>query len=149
MDESITQALAAMDAAGTLDQAGLTAQLHSQPTPPPGGLAAGQQGSLAAAPPATQPATRTRGAGGKKPSGSNGKQRTGTSAAAADPAIYAVTIQLPKADYDYFEQQAAAAPFEPTLARYLAWQLRQQAAAARAAATDPQQSLPLTYPAAG
>jgi hypothetical protein len=148
MDESITQALAAMDAAGTLDQAESTAQLQPQPTLTSGGLAARQQGGAIVTQPATQPATRTRGAGGKKPSNSNGKQRAGTSPV-ADPAIYAVTIQLPKADYDYFEQQAAAAPFEPTLARYLAWQLRQQAAAAREAAADPQQPLPLTYPTAG
>jgi len=57
------------------------------------------------------------------------RRRTGTpnqAASAADANSRTTSITLPKEVYDWYEQQAAAAPFEPSVQRYLAWQLREE-----------------------
>lgn len=46
------------------------------------------------------------------------------SSPAAAAADRSVNIILPAATYDWFEKQAAAADYEPSLAKYLQWQLR-------------------------
>ena len=74
-------------------------------------------------------------------------KRTRAAKPAADPTPDQRTINLtlPTVTYEWFEQQAAAAPFEPTLAKYLAWQLRELEKERRGVKTAsvPQ---PLTYP---
>lgn len=46
------------------------------------------------------------------------------SAAASASTDRSVNIVLPAATYEWFEKQAAAADYEPSLAKYLQWQLR-------------------------
>ena len=73
--------------------------------------------------PATTLAPATRRGRGK---GKRSKQSASSSAAPSDTDT--VTITLSKDVLAWFEQQAAAAPFDPSVQRYLAWQLKQMAA---------------------
>jgi hypothetical protein len=87
--------------------------------------------------PATRATARKRTVGAKR---SNGQAATTTS---PDPNIRVCSITLPKDVFERYEQAAAAAPFEPSVQRYLSWELReldkkrQAAAQARVAATQP------------
>lgn len=47
------------------------------------------------------------------------------SVAAANPDQRTVSISLPLETYNWFEEQTAKAPYEPTLAKYLQWELRE------------------------
>lgn len=48
-----------------------------------------------------------------------------TTATTANDSQRTLTITLPKEVAEWYEQQAAAAPFEPSVQRYVAWQLRE------------------------
>jgi hypothetical protein len=74
------------------------------------------------------PVTRSASKKAKPAKRSNGQAATTTS---PDPNIRVCSITLPKDVYEWYEQQAAAAPFEPSVQRYIAWELRQRAALAR------------------
>jgi hypothetical protein len=53
---------------------------------------------------------------------SNGQAATTTS---PDPNIRVCSITLPKDVFERYEQAAAAAPFEPSVQKYLSWELRE------------------------
>ena len=78
---------------------------------------------------APAPAPAIRGRGGRKP-GSKNKQSTLAPASipSTDAKHVTISITLPKNVTEWFEQQASQAPFEPSVQKYLAWQLRQLAA---------------------
>ena len=69
--------------------------------------------------PATRATARKRTVGAKR---SNGQAATTTS---PDPNIRVCSITLPKDVFERYEQAAAAAPFEPSVQRYLSWELRE------------------------
>lgn len=74
---------------------------------------------------------RNRNGGGRRGGGrATTKAATaaaGMTTAAANPDQSSITILLPKPDYDWFSQQAREAEYEPSLAKYLQWQLRRLA----------------------
>lgn len=50
-------------------------------------------------------------------------------AIASDPNTRVISITLPKDVLDWYEQEAAEAPFEPSVQKYVAWELRELAKA--------------------
>lgn len=79
-------------------------------------------GAAATAAPTHRTAKKTRSSKSKSPNGN------GT---AADSNSRTVAITLPKEILDWYDQQAAQAPYEPSTQRYIAWQLRQFATASQ------------------
>ena len=69
---------------------------------------------------------------------SNKSNGHATTSPAADSKTQTIAITLPKETIAWFEQQASQAPFEPSLQKYVAWQLRQWAASEQAAQTQAQ-----------
>jgi hypothetical protein len=66
--------------------------------------------------------TRSTSRKAKRAKRSNGQAATTTS---PDPNIRVCSITLPKDVFERYEQAAAAAPFEPSVQRYLSWELRE------------------------
>jgi hypothetical protein len=113
-----------------------------EPTDETGGTAAAQAGGQAAGGQApaqtTAPLTVTEAPGAvadqqqrsstRRTATSPTRKRTNGHAAAAptDPDSRTISITLPKDVAEWYEKQAAAAPFEPSVARFMAWQLREQ-----------------------
>jgi hypothetical protein len=54
-----------------------------------------------------------------------GNRAQAATPAPPDPNVRSLTITLPTAVAEWFEKEAAAAPFEPSVQRYIAWELRQ------------------------
>lgn len=89
----------------------------------------------------TRPRTRAaRGSGGARVAGN---RQAGSTTAAANPTADSnwpsINITLPPDVYDWLKQRAARAEFEPTLSKFVQWELRkmakrQQAEAAEASA---------------
>ncbi len=80
------------------------------------------------------PATR-----GRKPRATGGKKSSPSTPTPHNPDRKQVNLTLPTTTYEWFEKQAAAAPYEPTLASYLVWQLRELEKQQRAAAAEAKQ----------
>jgi len=79
----------------------------------------------------TQPQQQRRKRVFRRASSTN-MQQAATSTSATSAAVAAdqwpsITLTIPRADYDWFQQQAKEAEYEPTLAKYLQWQLRRLA----------------------
>lgn len=70
--------------------------------------------------PPVVPAKKRR-SNGKSSSKSNGNGAATT----ADSNTRTIAITLPKTVLDWFEQAASQAPFEPSVQKYIAWELRQ------------------------
>jgi hypothetical protein len=71
----------------------------------------------------------------------NTKSKPNGFSSAADANSRTIAITLPKDIVEWYEHQAATAPFEPSVQRFISWELRQlannrQAAAELAAADD-------------
>lgn len=129
-----TTAAAAGPAAG-LASTGIMSAAEAVAAGRPGqaaGAAAGAgQAATAADHPAAASTPARRTSTRAKRTGSNGKQAAAT---VGPDGQHTVNITLPHATYLWFEQQAAAAEYEPTLAKYLQWQLREVEKKQRAAA---------------
>lgn len=90
-------------------------------------LAASQINPTPASTSASSPApTRQTTTRNKKNGTSRGKS---ANAIASDPNTRAISITLPKDVLDWYEQEAAGAPFEPSVQKYVAWELRELAKA--------------------
>jgi hypothetical protein len=72
--------------------------------------------------PLAAPVTRSASKKVKTTKRSNGQAATTTS---PDPNIRVCSITLPKDVFERYEQAAAAAPFEPSVQKYLSWELRE------------------------
>jgi hypothetical protein len=83
-------------------------------------------------PSTSAPATSPRRTARKRTGKPNGHVATG-STPTTDSNQRTVAITLPKETLDWYTEQAAQAPFEPSVQRYIAWELRQWAAAGQQA----------------
>lgn len=91
-----------------------------------GGQMANGAAPTQAAPTQAAPAPRPA---AKKRNGHRGRTATSMqpTAATANDSQRTLTITLPKEVAEWYEQQAAAAPFEPSVQRYISWELRELA----------------------
>ena len=94
------------------------------------GSAAGAAGAAGAAQAVPQPGQAVSGhRTSRKRTGKAKTAGNGQAATAADSNQRTIAITLPKETLDWYAEQAAQAPFEPSVQRYIAWELRQWAVA--------------------
>jgi len=114
---------------GTLPGAGIGNQVSGA-----AGSSLASQASAETPAPARTSGRRTHRPGKAKPAASND----------ADSNSRTITITLPKDVVEWYEQQASQAPYEPSVQKYVAWQLRQlrqQMTASQASRQMPESSI--------